>query len=357
MTLPSPLCAICDADACARSGWTVVDFASACLQGGARFLQIRGKQESSRWLVDTTAEVLRRAEGTGALIVVNDRADVARLTGAGGVHLGQDDLDASAVRTIVGSASCVGLSTHTEAQIQAGFLAPVDYLAIGPVFTTSTKSTGYRGIGLERVRAAGARTAARRVSSNGFTRPAVRLTGLGYAIPGTVLAIGLFIPLAGFDNWLDGAVRAAFGVSTGLLLSGTLFALTLAYVIRFLAVALGGIEAGFDRMDRQLLLALIEKYGGGPVGLDTLAAAIGETILARARLLRRGKELCFAEVAIETEDAKPIAHVTAAVRASARPRRSCPSRPATTGSRIQARWVRTSARSHSSATAASASST
>lgn len=183
MTLPSPLCAICDADACARSGWTVVDFASACLQGGARFLQIRGKQESSRWLVDTTAEVLRRAEGTGALIVVNDRADVARLTGAGGVHLGQDDLDASAVRTIVGSASCVGLSTHTEAQIQAGVLAPVDYLAIGPVFTTSTKSTGYRGIGLERVRAAGARTAARRM-------PLVAIGGITLDRAGAALVAG-----------------------------------------------------------------------------------------------------------------------------------------------------------------------
>lgn len=106
---------------------------------------------------------------------------------------------------------------------------------------------------------------AKRVSGNGFTRPAVRLTGLGYAIPGTVLAIGVLIPLAGLDNWIDGIMDRSFGFSTGLLLTGSMFALTLAYVIRFLAVALGGIEAGFERISPNL---------------DAAARALGETALS-----------------------------------------------------------------------------
>jgi iron(III) transport system permease protein len=93
---------------------------------------------------------------------------------------------------------------------------------------------------------------ARRVAANGFTLPAVRVAGFGYALPGTVLAIGLLIPLAAIDNRIDDMMRTTFGVSSGLLLSGSLFAITLAYVIRFLAVALGQIESGLDRVSPRL---------------------------------------------------------------------------------------------------------
>jgi thiamine-phosphate pyrophosphorylase len=154
--LISPLCAICDADACERAGWTLVDFAAACLDGGARFLQIRAKAASSRWFLEAAQAVVRRAEGSGALIIVNDRADIARLAGAGGVHVGQDDLSPSAVRPMLGSRACIGLSTHTLAQVEAASGQPIDYLAIGPVFGTATKQTGYAPVGLERVREASA---------------------------------------------------------------------------------------------------------------------------------------------------------------------------------------------------------
>lgn len=106
---------------------------------------------------------------------------------------------------------------------------------------------------------------ARRVASNGFTRPAVRLAGFGYAVPGTVLAVGLLSPLAGLDNWLDGWMRAAFGVSTGLLLSGTILALVLAHAIRFLAVALGALEEGLGRISPSI---------------DAAARTLGETALS-----------------------------------------------------------------------------
>ena len=106
---------------------------------------------------------------------------------------------------------------------------------------------------------------ARRVASNGFTRPAVRLAGLGYALPGTVLAIGLLIPLAAFDHRIDALMRSITGKPVGLLLSGTVAALVLAYTVRFLAVALGGIEAGLERVSPNL---------------DAAARTLGETALS-----------------------------------------------------------------------------
>ncbi len=93
---------------------------------------------------------------------------------------------------------------------------------------------------------------ARRVAANGFTRPAVQLAGLGYALPGTVMALGVLIPLAALDNQIDDILRRTIGISTGLLLSGTLFALLMAFAARFLAVALGSIEAGLQRISPNL---------------------------------------------------------------------------------------------------------
>ena len=109
---------------------------------------------------------------------------------------------------------------------------------------------------------------ARRVSPNGMTRFGVRAAGFGYAIPGTVLALGLLVPLAGLDNRIDAFMRSAFGVSTGLFFSGTIIALTIAYVIRFLAVALGGVEAGLERISPNL---------------DAAARSLGETALSALR--------------------------------------------------------------------------
>jgi iron(III) transport system permease protein len=106
---------------------------------------------------------------------------------------------------------------------------------------------------------------ARRVAPNAVVRVAVRGAGLGYALPGTVLALGLIIPLAAFDNRVDALLRASFGVSSGLLLSGSLFVLVLAYAIRFLTVALSALEAGFERLSPNL---------------DAAARALGETALS-----------------------------------------------------------------------------
>jgi len=150
----SPLHAICDAEACQRAGWTVFDLACACLGGGAQVLQIRAKTASSRWLFDTVLAVVERARSANALVIVNDRPDIAWLTAAGGVHVGQDDLAPSLVRSVVGEASNVGLSTHTVDQVRHAVAEPVSYVAIGPVFGTVSKETGYEAIGLGTVREA-----------------------------------------------------------------------------------------------------------------------------------------------------------------------------------------------------------
>jgi iron(III) transport system permease protein len=93
---------------------------------------------------------------------------------------------------------------------------------------------------------------AARIAKSPLTDASARLAATGYALPGTVLALGLMIPLAAMDNGIDAWVREHLGMSTGLLMSGTLLAVTIALVIRFLAVALGSIEAGLQRISPNL---------------------------------------------------------------------------------------------------------
>jgi thiamine-phosphate pyrophosphorylase len=148
------LYAVLDAGVAAARGWDVLDLARAFLDGGARLIQLRAKSSDLRTVLTLTESLVRLAEPVQARIIVNDRADVARLAGAAGVHVGQDDLEPADARAIVGDSGLVGLSTHTPEQVDAAAGAPVDYVAIGPVFETLTKDTGYSAVGLERVRRA-----------------------------------------------------------------------------------------------------------------------------------------------------------------------------------------------------------
>lgn len=121
--------------------------AEAYLAGGARFLQVRAKTTSSAALLEMCRAVVERARPLGATVIVNDRADIALLAGASGVHLGQDDLEPAAARTILGDRAVIGVSTHTPDQVRAAARLPVDYIAVGPLFGTSTKETGYDAVG------------------------------------------------------------------------------------------------------------------------------------------------------------------------------------------------------------------
>jgi iron(III) transport system permease protein len=89
---------------------------------------------------------------------------------------------------------------------------------------------------------------AKRLHPTRWMQSSISIASLGYAVPGAVLAIGVMIPFAAFDNRIDAMARDWFGVSTGLLLSGTLFALVFAYTVRFLAVAYGSIDASMKKI-------------------------------------------------------------------------------------------------------------
>ena len=158
--------------------------ARAYLSGGARFLQLRAKNATGRdflaWAEEIAADV-RRHDG---LFVVNDRADIAALAGVRGIHVGQDDLSVAAVRRVIGPEAFIGLSTHTFHQIDEALKQPIAYLAVGPVFGTSTKDTGYEPVGLDLVRHAAARAAS--VSDISV----VAIGGITLATAPSVLAAG-----------------------------------------------------------------------------------------------------------------------------------------------------------------------
>src|SRR5262249_34145835 len=150
------LCAVVDVDVATQAPWRPFDLAAAYLAGGARLLQLRAKTLPSGAMLDLASRIVEVARHAGATVIVNDRADIALLSRADGVHIGQDDLMPSAAREILGREAVVGVSTHTESQIRAAAMEPVTYMAIGPVFHTSTKETGYAAVGEEGVRVAAA---------------------------------------------------------------------------------------------------------------------------------------------------------------------------------------------------------
>ena len=116
-----------------------LELVAAFLRGGARVVQLRLKQASAGELLKVARQAAALCQQAGALFLVNDRPDVARLAGADGVHLGQDDLPIQAARAVVGPEALVGLSTHSDAEIDAALLASPDYLGFGPVFATASK--------------------------------------------------------------------------------------------------------------------------------------------------------------------------------------------------------------------------
>jgi thiamine-phosphate pyrophosphorylase len=128
-----------------------VELARALFDGGARLVQIRHKGVPTRILMNEVDEVLKYAPGNSQ-VIVNDRADVARLAGAAGVHLGQEDLPPSSARFVLAERQILGYSTHNLAQALAADNEPVDYIAVGPVFATATKENAAPVLGLERLR-------------------------------------------------------------------------------------------------------------------------------------------------------------------------------------------------------------
>ena len=128
---------ILDVETARRRGITPVEAATQILDAGARILQFRFKGFFSRDVFADAEKIASLCGRSGAIFVLNDRVDIARMLGAA-VHLGQEDLRPSEARRVFESAT-IGYSTHNEAQLRAAASEPADYLALGPIFGTTTK--------------------------------------------------------------------------------------------------------------------------------------------------------------------------------------------------------------------------
>jgi thiamine-phosphate pyrophosphorylase len=115
--------------------WTIQE----AVQGGVSVVQLREKNRSDRELLKIAREVRSITREVDCLFIMNDRADLARLSQADGVHLGQDDLDVAAARSILGSQALIGVSTHNIKQVEKAITDSADYLGVGPTFPSQTK--------------------------------------------------------------------------------------------------------------------------------------------------------------------------------------------------------------------------
>lgn len=159
-------CAIIDRSI--RPELPLAEIARILTGAGVRLIQVRAKQATSQALLSQTRQLLASLPPSTVLIV-NDRAEVALLAGASGVHLGQEDLPVPAARALLGAEKLIGLSTHTPEQIQAGTAGPADYLAFGPIFPTATKPDTQPVVGLAGLRAAREQTPKPLVAIGGIT--------------------------------------------------------------------------------------------------------------------------------------------------------------------------------------------
>jgi len=121
------------------------------VDAGVRLLQYRNKTASSRDLLESSKRLSAELIPRGVTFIVNDRADVAALADASGVHVGQEDLGAEEARAVVGN-KLVGISTHNRAQFERAAATSADYIAVGPIFSTSTKSNPDPVVGTEFIR-------------------------------------------------------------------------------------------------------------------------------------------------------------------------------------------------------------
>ena len=150
----------------------IARFAEELIAGGAILIQYRNKSGNGPQMLSQARELRRAtmgATGVGAALIMNDRADLCLAAGFEGVHVGQDDLSPTGARAVVGNERLVGVSTHDPEQLAAADASDADYVAIGPVFPTSTKERPDPVVGLEGVRRARAATRKPLVAIGGIT--------------------------------------------------------------------------------------------------------------------------------------------------------------------------------------------
>jgi thiamine-phosphate pyrophosphorylase len=128
------------------------DCAASLAEAGVRLLQYRNKTAPARQYLESSRELAELLCPRGVSFFVNDRADVAFLAGASGVHVGQEDLDVEQTRRVVGPERLVGVSTHNLEQFERAAASTTDYIAVGPIFSTSSKANPDPVVGLDFLR-------------------------------------------------------------------------------------------------------------------------------------------------------------------------------------------------------------
>jgi thiamine-phosphate pyrophosphorylase len=148
--------------------------------GGATLIQLREKTASPRRFYEDAMEAMRVARSLDVQIIINDRVDIAIAVDADGVHLGQDDLPPEKARILLGENRIIGYSTHDAKQAMAADSMPIDYVAIGPIFQTSTKENPDPVVGLE----------ALAFIKSQISKPLVAIGGITFEQAPSVLAAG-----------------------------------------------------------------------------------------------------------------------------------------------------------------------
>ena len=169
---------ITDRDLCGRRG--VAETVRQAIAGGATMVQLRDPLAKAGILVEEARALATILRSSNIPFIVNDRVDIALAAGADGVHLGQSDMAVADARRLLGPEPILGLSITGAADLAASDLNGVDYLGVGPVYPTATKSDAAPAMGLEGLRAIRAQT----------TLPIVAIGGIGLANAGDVTAAG-----------------------------------------------------------------------------------------------------------------------------------------------------------------------
>lgn len=136
---------------------------------GVRLIQLRDKTGSTRRIYEASLRWSHKLSAQGVRVIVNDRPDIAAMAGAGGVHVGQEDLPVEEARRVSGAGRWVGVSTHNLEQLREAALTSADYIAVGPIFPTATKQNPDPVVGLELLRAARRLTQKPLVAIGGIT--------------------------------------------------------------------------------------------------------------------------------------------------------------------------------------------
>ncbi len=191
----SPLYAILDAESCGRRGFSLVAVAEAWRDAGVRLMQYRDKQGSDAAVLQNATAIRAIFAATDAVLLLNDRVHLLVESGWHGVHIGQTDLSPQQARQIIGADKILGVSTHTPEQVQQANEQPVDYIAIGPVFGTTTKLDAEPVVGLEGVRNGRALTQKPLVAIGGITRSTAQEVEAAGA--DSVAVISALLPPAG----------------------------------------------------------------------------------------------------------------------------------------------------------------